>query len=54
MIGIWEFLPPILIVFREMVAAVDVEHSESLASADRSGLSAKTGMLDEMAVREPL
>ena len=36
------------------MVAVDLEHSESLVSADRSGLSAETVTLDGMAVREPL
>ena len=36
------------------MVAVDLEHSESLVSADRSGLSAETATLDGMAVREPL
>ena len=36
------------------MVAVDLEHSESLVSADRSGLFAETVTLDGMAVREPL
>ena len=36
------------------MVAVDLEHSESLVSADRSGLSAETVTLDGMAVRERL
>ena len=36
------------------MVAVDLEHSESLVSADRSGLSAETVTLNEMAVGEPL
>ena len=33
---------------------VDMEHSERLVSADRSGLSTETITLDGMALREPL
>ena len=36
------------------MVAVDLEHSESLVSADRSGLSTETVTLDGMALREPL
>ena len=53
MIGNWQFLPPIAIVFRDMVVDVDMEHSESLVSADRSGLSTETVTLDGMDLREP-
>ena len=34
-----------------MMVAVDLVHSETLISADRAGLSAKTVTLDGMAVR---
>ena len=36
------------------MVAVDLEHSESLVRADRSGLSTETATLEGMAVREPL
>ena len=39
-------MSPIVIDFRDMVVAVDLEHSESLVSADRSGLFAETVTLD--------
>ena len=47
-------MPPIVIVFPDMVVDVDMEHSERLVSADRSGLSTETITLDGMALREPL